>query len=212
MDPTNFLASVKGIPAGNSDLSAVNALGGDPQSMKRVINLDPMVNLRTSAGLVLTAGTVPSIAALETNALGVQSAANGTALGTLTFRVPEDYDPVSDFCSVHLDVVSGGTTNQPTISGTAYRSRPQINYPGGNQQAGAALTSALTVGTSAPINISTNHPLEVAVDLSGNGLQPNDCITVNLITGAHTTDAVNVYGLAVQIKSNFVFTDMAQRS
>ena len=212
MDPTNFLASVKGIPAGNSDLSAVNALGGDPQSMKRVINLDVLSALRTAAGLVLTGGTAPLIAALETNALGVQVAAGATAAGSFTFRVPEDYDPVSDLLAVHVAGVSAGTTNQPTLSGTAYYSRPQINYPGGNQQAGAALSSALTVGTSVATNISTSHPLDMAVPLSGNGLQPDDCVTINLITSAHATDAFNMYGLALHIKSNFVLTDMAQRS
>lgn len=212
MDPTQFLSAVQGLPAGNSDLSAVNAIGGG-DGMKRCISLNVLADFRTTGGLVLTGATVPTVAAIETNALGVVAAAGGTASGSFTFMIPKDYDPVKDLFYVSLAAGSAGTTDTPTFTANAYRARPQINYPGGNVQASAALTAALTVtAISAAVNKSTSFAKKVAVNLSGNGLQPDDIVTVNLVASAHATDALNIYGCEIIISSNFVFTDMAQRS
>ena len=187
--------------------------GGDGQ--KRDIDLNPIADLRTAAGLVLTGATAPSVQALETNALGVQVAAGATAAGSYVFDIPQDYDPsqrpagavttpaaaAGDFFQIHVKAISGGTTNAPTLNATIYSSR-----------SGKALGSALTTQASQAINKSTAHPATVVIDVSGNKLLPGDTLTVNLTTAAHATDAVNIYSVRMVYMGHLVVTNMAIRS
>lgn len=193
MNPYQFLRELAGLPTGASP-------GGGGDGVRHEIQLNCIADLRTTAGLVLTAATTPSVEALETNALGVQAAASSNVLGTFLFDIPKDYDPSRDELTIRVVAVSGGTTNTPTLNATIYQSR-----------AGKALSSALTTVASAAIPISTAHPAEVSIGVSGNSLRADDVLTVNLTSGAHTTDTVNIYSVDMVYRSNIVFTDMATR-
>jgi hypothetical protein len=179
-------------------LGGIPKPGGDGVRVSR--NLFP-ADLTTAAGLTLTAATVPTIANVETNGIAIVAAASGTANGSFNFVVPEDYDEVADELKLVLLVVSGGTTNTPTQTATAYRKR-----------AGAALTAALTVVASSAIPTSTAKAAERTIVLSGNSLQAGDVLTVNLVSGAHTTDTVVIHSVSVQYKSSIVFNDPTNRS
>jgi hypothetical protein len=188
MSPTQFLKQLGNIPRFGKD------------GFRRVKSINIISDLRTTAGLVLTAATVPTVAAIETNAVAIVAAASGTANGTFTFVVPDDYADQSDELKIRLLVVSGGTTDVPTQTATAYRKR-----------AGAALTAALTVVASAAIPTSTAKAAERIIDLSGNSLTAGDVLTINLVSGAHTTDTVVIHGIQVQYKTGLVFSDPTTR-
>lgn len=187
MNQYQFLKQLNGIPSP----------GGD--GIRETKTYSP-ADLKTTAGLVLTAATAPTIANVETNAIAVVVAASTTAGGSFVFQVPKDYDKVADELKINVQVVSGGTTNVPTLTATAYRKRATL-----------ALTGALTVVASTAIPTSTVGAGERTIVLSGNGLQASDTITVNLVTGAHTTDTVVIYTVEVLYKGSIVFYDPTLR-
>lgn len=191
MNQYQFLKQLTGIPTP----------GGDGIRVTRA--LAPF-DLSTAAGLGLTAATIPAIVAAETNALVAQCVAGQTALGSFVFEVPKDYDTVADELKINLLVNSGGNTDSPTVTVTAYRKR-----------AGIALTAALTVVASTAIPKSATPATAAAertITLSGNLLQAGDVLTVNLVTAAHATDAVNLYHTEIQYKSSIVFSTVANRT
>lgn len=191
MSPTNFRKQLNQVPE-----------KGDGVKVSKCLNIAS--DLRTAAGLVLTAATAPSIAASESNGLAAVCAASTTAAGSFSFQVPEDYDEQSDYFKLVVLAASQGATNSPTLTATAYRKR-----------AGAALTAALTVVVSAAVAGSaspTTVAAEYTVGLSANTLLAGDVITINLVTAAHTTDAVHVYGVRVEYKSTIAMNSIANRA
>ena len=218
MNPTQFLKEIQTIPTGTG-----NAGGGD--GFKRAMSTPLLDSLQTTAGLTLTAGTTPVIATFETNFVGVQVAASTTTLGMLTILLPPDYDGAStginasgnpnpgagDYLAVKFHSQTSGTTNTGvTITGTAY-------YKRNGKALSAQLTSNVLTG-AALLNYPNTVPISTAqsstqwVDFSGNALQAGDSVEFTFVTSAHTTDAVNVYGLEVEYKSNLVYSDMSRRA
>lgn len=193
MNPYQFLRELAGLPTGASP-------GGGGDGIRHEIQLNPIADFRTSAGLVLTAATTPAVVAAETNALVVQAAASSGVLGSFIFSVPKDYDPSKDELTIRIVAQMGGTTDSPTLNTTAYSKR-----------IGAVLSSSLTTTASAAVPSSTVKAKELTITLSGNHLLPDDVLTINLTSGAHTTDAINIYGCDMVYRSNIVFTDMATR-
>lgn len=187
MNPYQFLKELAGLPA-----------GGDGIRVEKGLN--PISDLRTAAGLVLTAATTPAVVAAETNALVVQAVASSNVLGSFVFAVPKDYDKTKDELTIRVVAQSGGTTDTPTLNCTAY-----------NKRAATALSAALTSVASGAVPNSTAKAAEVSISLSGNRLLPDDVLTINLTSGAHTTDAINVYSLDIVYRSNVVFTTFSQR-
>lgn len=175
-------------------------MGGD--GIRREVALNHVADLRTAAGLVLTAATAPSVAAAETNALTVQAAASSNVLGSFVFKVPKDYDRVADELTIRVFCNSGGTTDAPTLSCTAYNKRP-----------GTALSATLTAVASAaiPKTTATTSEAEVTIGLSKNLVRHDDIITINLTSGAHTTDAILIYGVSVVYRGNIVFSASSAR-
>jgi hypothetical protein len=185
MSPFQFLKQLKNVPSA----------GGDGVRIEKQFN--PIADFRTAAGLVLTAATSPAVVAVETNALVVSAIAPNTPLGSFVFAVPKDYDQVADELTIRLIVQMSGATDTPTTNATAYRKR-----------AGSALSAALTSVASAAAGATS---AELSITLSGNGLRPDDMLTINLVSGAHATDTMNVYGCDVVYKSNVVFYDTTAR-
>jgi hypothetical protein len=174
-------------------LGQIPTPGGDGIRVTKFV--DP-TTVRTAAGLVLDASTTnPRAVITETNALAINAVASSNVLGTFVFEVPKDYDTVSDELKINLLAVSGGTTDVPTLNATAYRKR-----------GGAALTAALTSVASVAIPTTTVKAAERTIDLSKNGLQPGDILTINLTSGAHTTDTVILHGIEMQYKGSIVFS------
>lgn len=186
MNPFQYLKEVDQLPSA----------GGDGYR----VAVDVTERLRTTGGLILTAATVPTIAATETNGLAIVAAASGTASGSFIFRVPQDYDETSDELKILALVASGGDTDTPTLTATAYRKR-----------AGAALTAALTVTASDAVPNSTAKAAVRTIDLSSNSLRGGDVLTINLVAGAHTTDSLVISSVAVQYRTGVVFQTESER-
>jgi hypothetical protein len=187
MNPYQYLSQMGQLPANS----------GDGYRVK--VPLAPF-DLSTAAGLGLTAATVPAIVANEVNDLVASCVAGQTAAGSFKFVVPQHYDEKADELKLDVLVVSGGDTNVPTLTATAYRKR-----------AGAALTTALTVVASAAIPNATTKAAVRTINLSGNSLRAGDTVMINLVTAAHATDAVFVLGVEVQHKSGVVFNTPSLR-
>jgi hypothetical protein len=88
--------------------------------------------VRTSGGLVLTAGTVPSVTAMDTNShyYGLQVASGQTFGGMWSWMVPPDYDAAADelrilvACNMAGDTAFGAGNLAQTWTPTIYRKRP----------------------------------------------------------------------------------------
>lgn len=186
MNPYQFLKQLAGMP-----------VGGD--GIRREIDIS-LQSIRTTAGLILTAATTPAVVNVETNAIAVQAVASSNLLGSFSLSIPKDYDKTKDELTIRVFANSGGTTDVPTLTCTAY-----------NKRAKTALSAALTVVVSAAISTSTVGAQEVTISLSGNKLLPDDILTINLVSGAHTTDTVNIYDVDVVYRGNIVFTDPKTR-
>lgn len=162
----------------------------------------PLQSLRTAAGLTLTAATNPLIAALETNFIGLQWASSDSTKAQLNFTVPLDYDENSDTITLAILVNSAGTTDSPTLSANVYK-----------KSAGAALSADLAPAASAAIPKTTAATAAAVrtITISGKGIKAKDVLTILIAPGAHTTDAVNVYGIDIQYKSTLVAFSSANR-
>ena len=188
LNPSTFLKRLEGVVTGDG--------------FKRVIqgiNLNT-IHLASGAPLAADSGN-PMRATLETYFEGVQLASSQTALGTLTFGIPRDYDATVDKLDIRFLANSAGDTNTPTIDATMYRKR-----------AGAALSADIDPTISAAVNNSTTLAGWVEVRSHGDKWLPGDQVTCIFVSSAHTTDALNVYGLEVVYASDLVYYNDDERS
>lgn len=185
-----------------SQASLVIPTGGENFIREEAI---PLGSIKTAAGLTLTGATAPTIAATETTGVAIVGAASTTALGTLLYPIPSDYDATADYLRVKvLAEVGGATNNALTLDATVYRKR-----------AGTAISADLDPTASAVIPASASPTDDAAIReliLTGKGCQAGDCLTINLLTQAHTTDPVNIWGVWVERKSTLVPAALADRS
>lgn len=164
----------------------------------------PLASVKTTGGLTLTASTGPTIAATETSGIAIVAAASTTACGTILFPIPNDYDATADYLRVKVLCEMGGATNSTnTLGATVYRKR-----------AGTALSADLTPTASAIIPASASPTDDAAIReviITGEGCRAGDCLTINLTTGSHTTDALNIWGIWIEYKSMWVASDLDDR-
>ena len=169
---------------------------------KREIQGLDINSLRLASGGILAAGSGnPGRVALETNFEGVQLPSSQTDLGSLTFKIPRDYDQTLDYLRIRFLANSAGDTNTPTIDATMFRKR-----------AAAALSSDLDPTISAAINSNTAIADWVEVNADSQSMQPGDAVTFYFTSSAHTTDALNVYAIEVIYKSDLVYFDPDDRN
>ena len=156
--------------------------------------------LATGGILAADAGN-PGRGSLETSFEGVTQPNAQTDLGSLTFKIPRDYDQTLDYLRVRFLANSAGDTNVPTIDGALYRKR-----------AGAALSADLDPTISAAVNTATAIADWVEINCDGLGMQPGDGATLVLTSSAHGTDALVVYALEIIYKSDLVYYDPDDRA
>lgn len=169
---------------------------------KRVIQGVNINTLHLADGAPLAADSGnPMRATLESYFEGVQLASSQTALGTLTFQIPRDYDESVDKLDIRFLANSAGDTDVPTIDATMYRKR-----------AGAALSSDIDPTISAAVNSNTTKAGWVEVRSHSDSWQAGDAVTIILASSAHTTDALNVYGLEVVYASDLAYFEDSERS
>lgn len=173
MNPGQFLKNLDRIVTGCGYKKQIAGIGID--------------NIHLASGAPLAAdGGNPMRATLETYFEGVQLASSQTALGTLTFTIPEDYDESVDKLRIEFLAESAGDTDTPTIDASIYRKR-----------AGAALSADIDPTISAAVPTNTSGAAWRRIVSDGDGWQAGDAVTCIFASSAHTTDALNVYGLKV---------------
>ncbi len=184
----NFLYGIKQIVTGgglNADSSPENDAG-----FLKAVSLNTVADLRTIDGLTLTGATVPAVLRTETNGLTVAVAASQTAAGSFVWTVPLDYDENTDQFSLNVIAGMDGAVDAPTLDATIYRKRP-----------GVALSADLNPTASAALGESTAWKNIVS---NGKGLKAGDTLTINLVTGAHTTNAVSIHAVQIRYRSTLV--------
>jgi len=178
----NFLYALKQIVTGGGKLSnsTLQAPDGGYNKDEQLDVTDAVLGTGTTTGLV-------------SNMVALTTAASSTTVGTWQYQIPRDYDQTTDKLIVRITADSAGTTDTPTLTLT-----PHTLLPGGT-------SVAVTGKVSAAV---TNKPAVYEFDFSGNGLVRDQFIAFTLTTGAHTTDAVQTYGVQVVYASCLVaYTD-----
>lgn len=128
--------------------------------------------------------------ALETNLRALVSAASTTAIGSIEFVIPRDYDEATDHFAVRLQAAMAGATDSPIVTATVY-----IKRPGAAIRTGTVTAAKTITGTASAM---------YEFDLSVNSLLRDDALTITFVAGAHTTDAINVYGVTPIFRSCLV--------
>lgn len=189
MNPGNFLQKLEAVVTGNG--------------IKRTIPGLDINSIRDADGTILTAATEPSREALETSFIGLVVSSSQTDLGTLSFAVPRDYDATVDKLRIRFLVNSGGTTDEPILDAAIYVKKP-----------GTALSSDLnpTASAAIPKTSSTTGAAWREIKVEGEGLEPGDALTCVFSTGAHTSDAVNVYAVEVAYIGDIVYYEEGERN
>lgn len=149
-----------------------------------------------------TANAISSLAAAtatasETNLRVASSPAGTTAIGSVNFVVPRDYDEATDTLQLRIGIASAGSTDAPAITAAAYRKRPGSSI--------ATITASVTGKTASggTLTMSTTEQLMV-FNLSRAGLRRNDAVTILLTSAAHTTDALLIYYVQPVYRSTLV--------
>jgi hypothetical protein len=172
------------------------------KGFKKMASID-LNSLRVADGTIMTASTEPSREALETSFIGMVATNNQTVMGCLAFEVPQDYDASVDKLRFRFLVNSGGTTNEPILDATIYKKR-----------VGVALSSDLnpTASPAIPKTSATTGAAWREIVCDGKGLLPGDALTVQFISGAHSTDTVATYAFEVVYASDLVYYNLSDRS
>jgi hypothetical protein len=172
------------------------------RGFKRTIPGITLTSLRDADGTILTGSTVPDVKALETSFYGLEVAANETDLGTLMLVVPRDYDADVDKMRVRFLCNSAGTTDAPTITAAVYRKR-----------AGAALSSDLAPAASAAISkaSATTGTAWTEIKIESEDLEPGDALFITFTLSAHTTDAINFFGMEVAYIGDLAYYVTSER-
>lgn len=191
LDASNFLVLIKNLVTGGGRDSAGNAKLDAGYLVSRPLNAPG--DLKTIDGLTLTAATVPAVLRTETNGLTVAIAASQTAGGSFMFQVPRDYDETTDEFKIRVLAGLDGTTDVPTLDATIYRKR-----------AGTALSADLNPTASTAMSDSSAWK---TINGTGLGLRRDDVLSINLVSGSHTTNAVSIHAVEVVYRSTLVSYD-----
>lgn len=163
------------------------------------ININTL-RLATGGILAVDSGN-PGRVTLETYFEGVQLPSSQTDLGSLTFKIPRDYDETVDKLHIRFKANSAGDTNTPTIDAAMYRKRDAT-----------ALSADIDPTISAAVNTNTAKADWVEVVSEGDGWAAGDSVTCLFTTSVHTTDALNVYDLEVIYASDVVYFEADERN
>ena len=110
-------------------------------------------------------------------------------------QVPDDYDETLDIFILKLKArMDGGTDTATALEAAAYKNAASTDLAPSN-------TADLTA-TAAWVNIV----------LSGNSLSVGDNLTIDINPEAHANDAVDVYAVKIEYRSDLVYFDPDDRS
>lgn len=179
LSPNNFLYLIKQTVTGGLAPNTTGPLPADGG-----FNLDAVLSL---------APDVPGASATVVNVNNtpvLSSAASQTTIGTWSFPIGRDYDEAGDQIRVRLLARSAGATNTPTLTVNSF-----ITALGGT----VGVAGTIVVGTAI-----TATEAAYEFNLSGQGLVRDSVLSFNVVAGAHTTDAVQIFAVEVTYASCLV--------
>ncbi len=113
----------------------------------------------------------------------------------IQLQVPDDYDETLDIFILKLKArMDGGTDTTTALEAAAYKNTASTDLAPDN-------TANLTA-TAAWVNVV----------LSGNSLSAGDNLTIDINPEAHGNDAVDVYAVKIEYRSDLVYFDPDDRS
>lgn len=134
--------------------------------------------------------------AAETNLRVLSAPANTTAVGSIEFTVPRDYDEATDIAALRMLVASAGATDTPALTLNVYRKRAGANI--------ATLAAAVAMSSRFGVTALSATARIAEFALSGLGLLRDDVVIIQIVSAAHTTDAVLVYSVTPVYRSCLV--------
>jgi len=144
----------------------------------------------SGAPLTTTVSSNPGPDKFDTNITGLTWAADKVVKAGFDLVIPEDYDESQDHCKLRFRAKMAGSTNTPGLDAVAY-----------HEDAG---TTDLDPTISADLSTTLAW---VEIDLSDNSFSAGDAVSVGVFPEAHSTDAVQVYGMELEYRSTLVYFD-----
>lgn len=144
----------------------------------------------SGAALGTTISTNPGMDLFDTAILGFSWAADKVVAAAIAIRIPKDYDESDDYCKLVFRAKMAGATDTPGIDAIAYH----------EDDGTTDLDPTISADLSATL-------ADVKIDLGGNGFKAGDHITVQPFPEAHSSDAVQVYSISLEYRSDLVYFD-----
>lgn len=144
--------------------------------------------------------------AVETNLRVLSAPASTTAVGSVEFTVPRDYDEETDIAAFRLMAAMAGATDTPALTLNIYRKRAGSNI--------ATLATAVPMSAAFGATALSSAAQMAQFALTGLGLKRDDVLTIHIVSGAHTTDALWVYSAYPIFRTTLVsfFSEDANRN
>lgn len=179
--------------SGGTANDTVQAIGG-AFNQAEIANNFADVTAKINAILNFLKGTAAVSYIADSDGFPVlNAAANTTAVATVGFLVPRDYDEATDILRLKLCAKMGGATDTPTLTVTAKKKTTLTT-------AAAAITPVSGSPTAALSATAQNFELE----FRGQGLIRNSFVEITITSGAHTTDALQLQVLGTAYRSCLV--------
>jgi hypothetical protein len=145
----------------------------------------------SGAPLTTTISSNPGPDKFGTNITGLSWAADKVVKAGFDIIIPRDYDESQDHCKlVFRAKMAAGDTDTPGLDAVAYHED--------------ATTTDLDPTISADLSTTL---ADVKIDLSGNSFNAGDQISVGVFPEAHSSEAVQVYGIELEYRSTLVYFD-----
>lgn len=145
----------------------------------------------SGAPLTTTISSNPGPDKFDTNITGLSWAADKVVKAGFDLVIPMDYDESQDYCKlVFRAKMAAGGTDTPGLDAVAY-----------HEDAG---TTDLDPTISADLSVTL---ADVKIDLSGNSFSAGDAVSVGVFPEAHSSEAVQVYGMKLEYRSTLVYFD-----
>lgn len=152
-------------------------------------------NFADLAAKVNTLITTMQGTAVETNLRVSSSPASTTAAGTIEFTIPRDYDEATDTLALRLMAAMAGATDTPVLTLNVYRKRAGVAI--------ATVATGVAMSTIGAVALNATAQM-VQFDLSQKSLLRDDVIVIQIVAGAHTTDALYIYSAYPIYRSTIV--------
>lgn len=195
LSPNNFLQNIKNLVTGG---------GFQKDGVNPTNDAGFKVDHNDFMGSALLVTNVTYIADGDGYPVVNISNAAGTVGTTIPFWVPRDYDEATDEIVFRVVANMGGATDTPTLTISGSK-ETLVTTNGSTFNATAALTITSVDGVAGAVStaLSATRTRHDAI-IRGGGLKRDTLVFLKIVTGAHTTDAIQIAALGVVYRSTLV--------